>query len=70
MNELKKAIRAARKNVKILPDKTLNKNLECCCGSLADAYRLGAMETQSNIVDRLLLLNAPKPSILPNYEKS
>lgn len=54
---IKKAIRVAGKKLRIHSDKTLNQNLEFCCGDLAEAYRVGAEEAQHAIVDRLVRLS-------------
>lgn len=53
---LSKAISAARKPLRFLPAKQQEKNLEFACGSLSEAYRIGAEEAQSAIVNRLLEL--------------
>lgn len=53
-----KAISAAKKKIRILGDKALNSNLSYFCDSLAEAYRCGAEEAQSEIVGRLIELEA------------
>lgn len=55
---LGRAISAARKRIRILPEKKLNENLSYACGSLAEAYEVGVQEAQMDIVDRLLTLEA------------
>lgn len=51
--DLKKAIRIARKRIPTLRNKALNDNLSYFCGSLADAFRQGVSEAQTEIVCRL-----------------
>lgn len=50
---MKKAIRLASKRIPTLRDKALNNNLGFFCGSMADAFRLGVQEAQTEIVSRL-----------------
>lgn len=51
--DIDKAIKAARKKIKVLGDKALNQNLDMFCGSYADAYRCGVEEAQGEILERL-----------------
>jgi hypothetical protein len=51
--ELKKAIKLASKRIPTLRDRALNHNLSFFCGSMADAFRQGVQEAQTEIVSRL-----------------
>ncbi len=53
-----RAVAAARKRLPIRRDKELEENLSYAAGSLAEAYRIGAEEAQSEIVARLAALPA------------
>lgn len=46
-------LRAARAKLPIRGDKALQANLEMFCGSLAEAYRVGAEEAQFEIARRI-----------------
>lgn len=50
---MKKAVKLASKRIRTLGDKALNQNLSFFCGSMADAFRQGVQEAQTEIVDRL-----------------
>lgn len=55
------AMRVAAIKLKFLPPKKLQGRLEFAVDSLADAYTLGAMEAQGEIIRRLNLLGSTKP---------
>lgn len=63
---LKKAIRVASKKLPIVPDKRLNADLEWAADSLAEAYRIGAEEAQSEILKRLRGLSEDR--IIPDSD--
>lgn len=54
-----KAIAAARKKLRILPDKQLMQTLSWATPTLAESYRAGAEEAQEEIVKRLQILCLP-----------
>lgn len=51
--EMRKAIRIASKKLKFLRESKINENLSYFCGSYADAFKAGADEAQSQIVQAL-----------------
>lgn len=51
--ELKVALRLASKKIPVLGDKKLKENLDWACGTLAEAYRAGVDETQTEICRRI-----------------
>jgi len=50
---MKKARQLAAKRLRFMKDKQINENLECFCGSLAEAFKAGAEEAQQQICSRL-----------------
>jgi hypothetical protein len=54
--DIDKAIKAAKKKIRVLGTAALNSNLEHFCGDFAEAYRQGVEEAQGEIVARLLEL--------------
>lgn len=48
-----KMLVAASRKIRCLSDRKLEDNLSYFCGSMADAYRVGVEEAQSEIVARL-----------------
>jgi hypothetical protein len=55
---LRRAIKAASKKIRLLGNRLLNANLECCCGDMAEAYQVGVEEAQGEIISRLMELQA------------
>jgi hypothetical protein len=53
-----KAVKAANKKLRFLPDRKLTANLEFCGDDVAEAYRCGAEEAQGEIINRLAELQA------------
>jgi hypothetical protein len=56
--DIDKAIKAAKKKIRVLGTAALNSNLEHFCGDFAEAYRQGVEEAQGEIVTRLMELKA------------
>lgn len=56
LKALRLAQKAATKRLPVKRDKVLNEDLQFACGSLADAYCIGAEEAQCEILSRILLL--------------
>jgi hypothetical protein len=56
--DLQRAVKVARKKIRILSAKALESNLDAFCGSFGDAYTQGVEEAQSEIISRLLELAA------------
>lgn len=52
----RKAYPEVAKRLKFLPERKLNANLEFAAGNLADAYRIGAEEAQTELLSRLRIL--------------
>ena len=57
---LSKALRAASKRLPLLGDRWLRGNLAVFTNDLAEAYKLGAEEAQTEIVARLRRLSTTK----------
>jgi hypothetical protein len=56
--DLQRAIKVARKKIRILSARALESNLDAFCGTFGDAYTQGVEEAQSEIISRLLDLAA------------
>lgn len=56
--DIDRAIKVARKKVRVLSTKALNSNLEAFCGDFSEAYRTGVEEAQGEIISRLMELSA------------
>ena len=59
-----KAIKAASKRLPFKSEKAQNEMLEYAAGSLAEAYRIGAEEAQTEIIGRLRKIAADESSAL------
>lgn len=53
MSDMARAIRIARKKIRVLSAKALESNLQAFCGSYAEAFEQGVDEAQREIVRRL-----------------
>lgn len=53
-SDMTRAIRIARKKIRVLGAKALESNLQAFCGSYAEAYEQGVDEAQREIVRRLM----------------
>ena len=60
---IQRAINKARKRLPFLPEKKQNAMLEWAAGSMAEAYRLGAEEAQTEILHRLRALLPPETTV-------
>jgi hypothetical protein len=56
--DLQRAIKVARKKIRILSAKALESNLDAFCGTFGEAYTQGVEEAQGEIISRLLELAA------------
>lgn len=60
------AMRVAAIKLKFVGTKKLEERLKFAADGLADAYHLGAIEAQGEIIRRLNLLGATKPRFAPD----
>lgn len=58
---MRKVVKAAGKRLPFKSEKSTNALLEYAAGDMAEAYRIGAEEAQSEIIRRLLTLNVERP---------
>lgn len=58
---MRKVIKIAGKRLPFKSEKSTNALLEYAAGDMAEAYRIGAEEAQTEIIRRLLTLNVERP---------
>jgi hypothetical protein len=63
------AVKAAGRRLPFKSEKATNALLEYAAGDMAEAYRIGAEEAQSEIIRRLLTLNVETPVRAPRLAK-